>query len=109
MWDRSCLYRAATLEAAAKGFKKCGIYQFDPLIFPPDNFPVEEKTDTSTTAPSPEIADQKNSPVAGFISPFEVSPPQLFPPPKTTATTAGKAALLTTFPFKNALVESIAK
>lgn len=100
--------RAATLEVAANGFRKCGIYPFDPLIFPPDTFPIEEMTDMPTTVPSPETTDQQNPPLAGFVSPFEVSPPPLLPPPKTTAR-SGKAAVVTASPFKNALAESIAK
>ena len=34
------------------------------------------------TAPSLETADQQNPPLAGFISPFEVSTPPLLPPTK---------------------------
>lgn len=100
--------RAATLEVAANGFRKCGIYPFDPLIFPPDATAFEAMTDKPTTANSLEIADQQLPNISGFVSPFQISPPPILPPPKITAR-SGKAAVLTASPFKNTLVESIEK
>lgn len=129
--------RSATIETAVNGFKKCGIYPFDPLIFEPSDF-IECSSDnqviatstsgTSTshastsgastsrdpdvTATSPSPTTPVTSPAGTSskrVSPFDIRPPPAMPGPSKVGRKGGKAVVVTSSPYKAELTESLEK
>lgn len=102
--------RAATIETAANGFKKCGILPLDPLLFTSDDFlPMTEEADTPTTdQPHPDDALELLQQNAKLVSPFHIAPPPILPFQKPSVR-SGQAAVITGSPFKNKLEDSIKK
>ena len=87
--------RAATMEVAINGFKKCGISPFDPLVFGLQDSIEEEETEN--------VQSEKHastSEAVELISPFQLNPPPSLPR-KPSSAREGKAAVITNSPYKN--------
>lgn len=52
--------RTATLELAANGFRKCGIYPFDPLVFTSHDFSHQQTRDRPIERPRPTTSEAAN-------------------------------------------------
>lgn len=115
--------KCATLQIAMSGFKKCGIIPFDKNKFKDYEFSVLDEGNSqvendSTTNPNSLTSTSSTSvlipPVpepgsSSSFSPFDIRPPPTLPSHSNKPTRGrptGKAAIVTSSPYKNSLEET---
>ena len=103
--------RAATVETAVNGFKKCGIYPFNRNVFRDSDFTIQEDENGSSadspTSKSPASVDQPST--SGLVSPADISPPPVMRRRNISNGRSGKATLITGSPYKKELQKSTSR